>query len=97
MSGASKGMRHGTRRRLKKRLRERFKPERFMQEFKPQDKVIIRQNASSHEMPHPVFMGKAGIIKGKRGRAYIVEIMAGNKVKEMAVRPEHLKKPPVKK
>ncbi len=91
MVRASKGIRHGTRKKLKKGFRERFKPESFIQEFKPEDKVIIKQDASSYRMPHPVFKGKIGEIKGKRGRAYIIEIRAGNKIKELIVRPEHLK------
>lgn len=91
MTKPSKGLRHRTRSKLKKGSREKFKPERFIQEFKPEDKVIIKQDASSHKMPHPIFRGKIGKVKGKRGRAYIIEIRAGNKTKELMVRPEHLK------
>lgn len=97
MTKPSKGMRHGTRRKLKKGFRERFKPERFIQEFKPEDKVIIKQNASSHKMPHPIFKGRIGRVREKRGRAYIVEIRTGNKAKELMVKPEHLIKLPQRK
>jgi large subunit ribosomal protein L21e len=92
MVKASKGMRHGTRRKLRKRPGEKFKTERFIQEFKPGDKVIIKQNPSSHRMPHPVFMGRTGEVKKRRGRAYVIEISAGNRPKKLIVRPEHLKK-----
>jgi len=42
-------------------------------------------------MPHRRFHGKIGVIKGQRGRSYIIEVKFGDKVKETIVRPEHLK------
>ncbi len=91
MTRTSKGFRSGTRKKLSKKFRSKFKPENYMQEFKPRSKVIIRQNPSSQKgMPYPKFRGEAGEIKGKRGKAYIVEVKIGNKKRELIVRPEHL-------
>ncbi|MCD6508844.1 MAG: 50S ribosomal protein L21e [Thermoprotei archaeon] len=40
--------------------------------------------------PHARYQGKTGVIVGKRGRAYIVEVYLGNKKKTLIVTPEHL-------
>ena len=42
-------------------------------------------------MPHPRFQGRTGVVVGQRGRAYIVQIRDGGKIKTLFVRPEHLK------
>ena len=92
MKGSS-GLRQGIRKMLKKGLREKFKPETFMQEFKPGDKVVIRINPSSrNSMVHSRFNGKMGIVTGKRGSAFIVSTRLGNKKKELQASPEHLRK-----
>lgn len=90
---SSKGFRHKTRRRLKKALRSKFTPERLMQEFKLQEKVIIKQDPTSQRgMPHPSFKGLNGIIEGRRGDAYVVRVKRGNKAFTLISCPEHLKR-----
>ena len=42
-------------------------------------------------MPHPRFNGKIGEIIGRQGRAYVVQIRDGNKIKRLIVRSEHLR------
>jgi len=89
----SKGLRSGTRRKMKKALRAKFKPENIIQEFKSGDKVIININpASTKGVPHTRFTGKMGTVKGKKGNAFIINAYIGKKEKEIQVRPEHLKK-----
>lgn len=87
----SRGFRAKTRKSLKqKRVRPNIT--KFLTEFKKNQSVMILQEPSSHKgMPHPRFKGKTGRIIGKRGKAYIVEIVDGNKVKTLITRPEHLK------
>lgn len=88
----SKGFRSGTRKKLKKNFREKFKVTNFLQEFKPGDKVTIVLNPSSHKgMPFPRFKGKIGEVKEKRGKAFLIEIKDGDKFKKIISRPEHLK------
>ncbi len=88
----SKGFRSRTRKKLKKKLRDKFKVTKFLREFKPGDKVVIVLDPSSHKgMPFPRFKGKIGEIKGKRGKSFLIEIKDGNKLKEIISRPEHLK------
>ena len=93
MVKASKGLRCGARRKLKKGLRQKFKPETIIQEFKSGDKVIIAINPSSQKgMPHLRFKGKIGTIKGKRGGAYILSVSIGKKSTEIQANPEHFRK-----
>ena len=91
----SHGLRVGTRRKLKKKVRERGKVriKAFLQEFKPNDKVIIDSDSSYHKgMPHRRFLGKHGKIIEKRGSSYIVEVRDGGKYKKIICAPIHLKK-----
>lgn len=93
MVRASKGFRRGTRSRLKRARRDKFKPQKFLKEFREGENVVIKQEPSSHlGMPHPRFKGKTGIVTGKRGRAYMINLKMGNMVKQIISRPEHLKK-----
>ncbi len=89
---SSKGFRTGTRRQLKKRFREKFKSNQFLQEFKPKDKVVIKIEPSSQKgLPHPRINGKIGEVISKRGSAYIIKVRTGKKIKQVISRPEHLK------
>jgi large subunit ribosomal protein L21e len=93
MVKSSKGTLHGARRKMKKGLRQKFKPETFRQAFKPGDKVIIVIDPSSkNNAPNPIFMGRAGTVKSVRGRAFAVELRIGGKKKEIQAAAEHLKR-----
>lgn len=87
------GFRRKTRRKLSTAKRDKFKPETFLKEFRPGDKVVIRQYAASHKgMPYPRYLGSSGTVTGARGRAYVVEVRSGSNTNELHVRPEHLRK-----
>ncbi len=61
-------------------------------ELNPGDYVDIIINPAVHRgMPHKRFHGKTGRVIGKRGRAYIVEVRDGGKMKTLIVRPDHLR------
>jgi large subunit ribosomal protein L21e len=93
MVTGSKGMRSRTRRKLKKGLRSKFRPESLIKGYKAGDKVIISIDPSSMRgMPHARFIGKAGIIQGMKGNAFAVNTYIGKKKKEIYISPEHLKK-----
>ncbi len=92
MSKASKGLRSGTRRKLKGRVRSKFKPEKFLKEFKPGDKVIIKPDPSVQKgLPYHRFKGRMGIVDSKRGSAYLVNVKVGKAEKTVITRTEHLK------
>jgi len=92
MTKKSRGFRSGTREKLTQRSAYRPAITKFLQEFRNNQTVAILQEPSSQQgMPHPRFKGKMGKIIGKRGKAYIIEILDGNKVKKLIAKPEHLK------
>jgi large subunit ribosomal protein L21e len=90
----SKGYRHGTRRLLKKPPREKGKIKlgKLLYEYQPGNRVVVMIDASVQKgMPHRRYHGKIGTIVDKQGRSYVVNVSQGDAVKEIIVRPEHLK------
>lgn len=64
----------------------------YLQEFKDGQRVaIVREHSEMPRFPERI-QGLTGVIAGKRGRAYIVKLMEGNKEKTHIIRPVHLKK-----
>lgn len=41
--------------------------------------------------PHHRYHGRTGVIRERRGRAYVVEVRDGGAIKKIISRPEHLK------
>jgi large subunit ribosomal protein L21e len=92
MTTFGKGMRAGTRRKLAREKRKKFKAEPFLQDFKPGQRVVIRQDPSSHGgMPHVRYKGRVGVVRARRGSAYVLGLRVGKKEREIIARPEHLK------
>ena len=90
----SKGYRANTRSIMRKPPRERGKTglSKILYEYKLGEKVVVMIDSSIHKgMPHRRYHGKIGMITEKRGRAYLVEIAQGNKVKDIITLPEHIK------
>ncbi|MDH5794847.1 MAG: 50S ribosomal protein L21e [Candidatus Bathyarchaeota archaeon] len=90
----SRGFRKKSRSLLKKKPRERGKIglSRLLRGYEPGDKVVIKLDPSVHKgMPHRRYHGKVGVVVSKRGRAYEVNVAQGDSVKEIIVRPEHLR------
>ncbi len=92
MASRSRGLRSRTRKKLTRKLRRKGIT-RFLKNFDIGEKVVIVPDPSSHKgMPFPRYKGRVGVITGKRGKAYLVEILDGSKKKIIISRPEHLKK-----
>jgi len=90
----SKGYRAGTRHLLKKKPRERGKLSltNLLYQYELGNRVVIKIEPSVHKgMPHKRYHGKVGTVIDKRGRSYIVSVTQGNAVKEIIIRPEHLR------
>ncbi|MFQ6020491.1 MAG: 50S ribosomal protein L21e [Candidatus Aenigmatarchaeota archaeon] len=85
---------HGARRRTREKFRKtkRMTVNQFMKKFSKGDKVAIKIESGVQKMPFRRFYGLTGEVIGKRGRAYIVQIKDGNKLKKIIAKPEHLKK-----
>lgn len=89
-----KGLRARTRSLLRKNPRDRGKISisRLLYDYKRGEKVVIDIEPSVHKgMPHRRYQGRVGVVVGKRGRAYAVNVTQGDAVKEIIVLPEHLK------
>ncbi len=92
MSRSGRGFRTGTRRKFKKPHKSKFTVERFLSEYKPSQRVVIDVDPSSTKnIPHYRYKGKVGTVRSKRGQAYEISIMLGDKEKTLMLRPEHLK------
>lgn len=89
----SSGYRSGTRSLFRKAPREKGKLglSRILRPYELGDKVCVKIDSSMHKgMPHRRFQGKIGVIEGKRGRSYLVNLKLGDKEKNLIVRPEHI-------
>jgi len=83
-----------TRYKFKKERRDKGKISmtRLFQEFNNGDQVYLSvESAVQKGMYFPRFYGKTGIIVGKRGACYEVEIKDMNKKKMLISHPVHLK------
>jgi large subunit ribosomal protein L21e len=89
----SKGYRSKTRALFRKDHRKRGKVSigKLLQIYNIGDKVCIKTDPSVHKgMPHRRFYGKIGVIAGRRGRSYLVNVSSGGRPATIIVRPEHL-------
>jgi large subunit ribosomal protein L21e len=93
MSWKSHGFRFKSGTKLRKRVREKgINLRKFLQDFEVGQRVIIDiEPASQKGMPHPRYQGRSGIVVGRKGRAFLVQIRDGSKVKTLITRPEHLR------
>jgi large subunit ribosomal protein L21e len=89
----SKGYRSNTRSLFRKKPREKSKIHisKLLQTYNVGDRVCIKTDSSVHKgMPHMHYYGKTGVIRGKRGRSYIVAVPTGRRTATILARPEHL-------
>ena len=89
------GSRRKTRHKLSRPTSEKGKLyiSKYLQELNEGDKVVLKADPSRQKgMYFPRFHGKVGVVKGKRGDSYKVEIKDFRKVKTLYVHPVHLKR-----
>ena len=89
------GYRRKTRHKLSKPAKERGKISlrKYFQVYNIGEQVVLKCEPSIHKgMYHPRFHGKAGIIQGKKGACYEVQIMDMHKEKVLIVHPVHLRR-----
>ncbi len=89
------GPRRKSRHKLTKHIKRKGKLSisQYIQELEQGTKVCLKaEPAVQKGMYHMRFHGKIGIIKGKSGRSYKVEIKDKNKKKMLIVHPVHLKR-----
>ena len=89
------GLRRKTRSLFKKHRKEKGKLslKRYLQSFNKGDRVKLSlESAVQKGMYHPMFYGRSGSIKAKKGKCYEVLITDRGKQKTLIVHPVHLKK-----
>ena len=95
MVKASKGIMEKSRQKLRRRPRERgLSPiTRSLRTFDVGDKATIVLDGSIQKgWPHHRFHGLTGTVVERRGRAYVIDVRFGGKIKKAIVLPEHLKR-----
>ncbi|TLZ64154.1 MAG: 50S ribosomal protein L21e [Methanobacteriota archaeon] len=93
MVKASKGIMEKTRQKFRRSPRKRgLSPiTRSFQRFEVGEKAVIRIDSSFQKgWPHNRFHGQTGTVVGKQGRAYVIDVRLGGKIKKAIVKPEHL-------
>ncbi len=78
----------------RKRIREKGKLSlsRVYQELKEGDRVVLMHDLAFKASFPSRLQGKTALIKGKRGKAFVVELRDGKKIKRFIIRPIHLRK-----
>lgn len=79
-------------RRKKIRTRGKFPLSKYFQELKKGESVAVTRERSLQPSFPKRIQGRTGIIEGKRGKAYMVNIKDQNKEKRFLIEPIHLKK-----
>jgi large subunit ribosomal protein L21e len=95
MVKASHGSRNKSRSIMKKRPRERgLSPiTREFQHFEAGEKVnIVIDPSVHHGAPDIRFHGKTGTVVESRGRAFVLEVLDGDKIKTVVAIPQHLRR-----
>ena len=90
----SSGFRSKTRHILKKSLNAKgMRPLGYLlMDYKVGDKVLISIDPATHKgQPHRRFHGKRGIIREKRGRAYVVSVENGSATRTIITLPQHIR------
>ena len=95
MTKRSQGLRSGSRHKLSRSFKEKgLSPiTRLLQTFDVGDTVnVIIDPSYQKGQPHHRFHGLTGKVTRNQGKAYVVSTRVGNMLKELIVRPEHLRK-----
>lgn len=89
------GIRRKSRYKYRKEKRDKGKISvtRYLQAFNAGDRVYLGlESAVQKGIYYPRFMGRSGIVKGKRGKCYEVAVNDLGKEKTLIVHPVHLRK-----
>ncbi|MBI4145747.1 50S ribosomal protein L21e [Candidatus Woesearchaeota archaeon] len=95
MSARKGGARAGTRRLWRKQPRTRGKISitKYFMPYKVGDHAVLNADpAVQKSLYHQRFHGKAGVVVGKRGECYELQVIDGGKEKMLVVHPVHMKK-----
>ena len=89
----SKGFNSRTRRLLKRKPRESGirPPNYLLTDYEDGQRVnVILDSRFASGRPHRRYHGKTGLVVGRQGRSYIVNLTIGQMKKRLIIMPEHL-------
>jgi large subunit ribosomal protein L21e len=89
----SKGLKSKSRYKMTKHPRQHglYPVSKAVQDLQAGTRVsIILEPGLVKGQPHPRYHGRIGVVRERRGKAYIVEIRDGGSTKKIISRPEHL-------
>ena len=89
------GSRRKTRSKLSKNVRDKgkIKIRDYLQKFDINEKVaLVAEPAVQTGMHHPRFQGRIGVVIGKQGNVYEVQLKDGGLDKKLLVHPIHLRR-----
>lgn len=92
--GKSKGPHRKSKSILTKKVREKGKLglSKLLVNYEEGKRVVIKIDPAVHKgVPYKRYQGKVGVVIGKRGKAYLLEIPYTRKVKTIIANPEHLR------
>lgn len=87
------GYRRKTRKLMRKPVRERgkLKITSFMEDYKPGESVILKAEPAYHKgLFNLRFQGRNGVVVGKRGKCFEIEMYDGNKKKRLFIPAIHV-------
>jgi len=79
-------------RRKNVRLRGKISLSNYFRKFKENDSVAVKREISVGASFPKRIQGRTGVVKGKKGKAYLVKIKDHAKEKEFIIPAVHLKK-----
>ena len=74
------------------RLRGKVSLSKYFQKFEENDSVAVKREISINASFPKRLQGRTGVVKGKKGKAYIIKLKDQAKEKEFLIQPIHLKK-----
>jgi len=74
------------------RLRGKVSLSKYFQKFEENDSVAVKREISVNASFPKRLQGRTGVVKGKKGKAYIIKLKDQAKEKEFLIQPIHLKK-----
>lgn len=78
---------------LRKRARRKnITAQVALRSFSVGERVCIDPAPSQEGLPHPRYRGRHGVVVGRRGNSYVVEVEVGGSVKKLIIPGMHLRK-----
>jgi ribosomal protein L21E len=78
--------------RKKVRTRGKFPFSKYFQKFQEGENVAVVKEVSVRQNFPKRLQGRTGVVQGRRGKSYLINVKDQNKEKQFLIEPIHLKK-----